>query len=361
MKIAFLAKRHSIHTVRWVNALAERGHDIHLISSIHYGDPLHPRVHFHPLHVPPPTGFFLNVFSLKRLLKDIQPDLLNTHFASGYGTLARLGNFHPHVLSVWGSDVFDFPNKSPLHLALIRANLRAADWIASTSQAMAQQTASLCSELRISVVPFGIDTEFFKPALPVQNKDTLIIGTVKTLAPKYGIDLLIRAFAELRQRLDTTLSEKLRLLIVGGGPDEALLKKLAEDLGVSSVTTFVSYVPHARVPDYLNQLDIYVALSRLDSESFGVAVLEASACELPVVVANVGGLPEVVQDKRTGYIVPRENPEAAASALEQLIENDMLRKTLGEAGRKFVLDHYDWQKNVSALEAIFHKVVKLKE
>src|SRR5690625_2349445 len=111
MKVAFLGKRHSIHTVRWVNALAQRGHNVHLISSVGDGEPLDRRVTFHRLFFPPPSGFFLNSLQLQCLLKAIQPNVLNTHFASGYGTLARISGFHPNVLSVWGSDVYSFPEK----------------------------------------------------------------------------------------------------------------------------------------------------------------------------------------------------------------------------------------------------------
>src|SRR5690554_360819 len=122
MRIALLAKRESIHTVRWVNALADRGHEVHLVSALPSGEPLDDRVTFHLLPIRPPAGFLLNVPALRSVLDRIQPDLLNTHYASGYGTLARLSGFHPNVLSVWGSDVFDFPEKSPLHRLVIVGN-----------------------------------------------------------------------------------------------------------------------------------------------------------------------------------------------------------------------------------------------
>ncbi|NQU86186.1 MAG: DNA recombination protein RmuC, partial [Mariniphaga sp.] len=92
--------------------------------------------------------------------------------------------------------------------------------------------------------------------------------------------------------------------------------------------------------DYLNLMDIYVAMSR--SESFGVAILEASACQLPVVVSNIGGLPEVVQDKITGFIVGSEDVEACADALVSLVKDRNLRNQMGKAGRKFVKEHYEW-------------------
>ncbi len=360
MKLAFLAQRHSIHTVRWVNALAERGHDVHLISSTNYGNPLHPKVTFHTLPITPPLGYFLNTLALKKILKRIRPDLLNAHFASGYGTLARLCNFHPYILNVWGSDVFDFPRKSFLHLRLIQSNLKAADWVCSTSHVMAQQTRKLLPNIKhLSIVPFGIDTNIFRPNAMVKEQGEIVIGTVKTLAPKYGIDLLLQAFAYLINNIDNEHKVKLRLLIVGGGNEERNLKDLAHTLGIAHLTKFVGPIPHSEVPTYLNKLDIYVALSRL--ESFGVAILEASACSLPVVVANVGGLPEVVKDGITGKIVPKEDIIMAARALKLLVENSEMRKSLGQAGRAWVLENYDWQKNVSEMENKFYEVVDLSK
>lgn len=362
MRVAFLAKRHSIHTVRWVNTLAARGHEVHLISSIHDGEKLHEQVRFHPLPFPPPAGFFLNALALRRLLKDIQPEILNTHFASGYGTLARLSGFHPNVLSVWGSDVYDFPRKSVFHSWLIRRNLKHADWVSSTSHAMANQAQTLYSPKNLSVVPFGIDTDAFKPTLSESTDNTITIGTVKTLAPKYGIDTLLRAFAQLRNTLGTDnpeMAAQLRLLIVGGGVDELPLKQLARDLGVENETHFSGYVPHQEVTAHLQRLDIYVALSRLDSESFGVAVLEASACGLPVVVSNVGGLPEVVEDGHTGIVVPRDNASAAASALAILVTDEQLRTRMGQAGRLHVEQHYTWKASVDLMEAVYRKTLDL--
>ena len=359
MKIAFLAQRHSVHTVRWVNALAQRGHEVHLVSYERHGEPLDKRVGLHALPIPVPSGYFLNAWFLKRLLADLKPDVLSTHFASGYGTLGRLSGFHPNVLSVWGSDVYDFPTKSPLHRALVRRNLRAADWVCSTSRVMAEHTQTLYPLQNLSVTPFGINLKHFLPRPRPGDPTTVTVGTVKTLAHKYGIDLLIRAFAEVRRTLLTAgspLAEKLRLLIVGGGPDLAELQRLTEQLAIGQVTHFTGQVSHQQVPDHLHRLDIYLALSRLESESFGVAVLEASACALPVVVAHSGGLPEVVVDGQTGFIVAREDSSAAAQAVQTLVEDAELRRHMGQAGRAHVERHYDWQDSVERLEAVFQKV-----
>jgi len=94
-------------------------------------------------------------------------------------------------------------------------------------------------------------------------------------------------------------------------------------------------------------LDIYVAPSL--EESFGVAVLEASACNKPVVVSNVGGLPEVVDNGITGFIVEPMNPNDLATAIEKLVRNPSLRLEMGRKGREKVFEEYEWNKCVSAM------------
>lgn len=362
MRLALLAKRHSIHSVRWANALAERGYEVHFFSAERQGEPVAPSVTVHFLPVAPPLGFYANAPALRRLLRRIGPDLMNAHFASGYGTLARLSGFRPTVLSVWGSDVFDFPRKSPLHARLIAANLRSADAVTSTSEVMARQTRSLAALRAVTVVPFGIDTERFacRPQYHRSEKTTVTIGTVKTLAPKYGIDTLLRAFALLKQRLESEqdgLAAQLRLLVVGGGPSAAELTGLAASLGIKELTTFAGQIDHTEVPSRLSELDVYVALSRLDSESFGVAVLEASAMCLPVVVSDAGGLPEVVTAGVTGLVVPRDDPGAAAESLYRLVLDPALRRSMGAAGRQHVLDNYTWSASVDRMEDVYRSVL----
>jgi glycosyltransferase involved in cell wall biosynthesis len=167
--------------------------------------------------------------------------------------------------------------------------------------------------------------------------------------------LLIRAFAKVRQQLPD-LADRLRLLIVGGGPQQAELEALATQLNLSDYTTFSGPVRHAEVPGYLRQLNIYIAASR--DESFGVAVVEASACGLPVIVSNVGGLPEVVEDGVTGLVVENENSSALAEAMICLVKSPALRRQMGAAGRRRVLEHYRWEDNVTTMEAVYQAVMR---
>jgi glycosyltransferase involved in cell wall biosynthesis len=177
------------------------------------------------------------------------------------------------------------------------------------------------------------------------------------LKEKYGIDTLIEAFALAWQRIGKP--ENLILEITGDGPDREKLEALTVQLGIGERVIFHGAVSHQNVPQMLNRLDIYVALSRLDSESFGVAILEASACELPVIVSDADGPAEVVKNCVTGEIVPRESPEKAALAICALINDPVKRLEMGKAGREHVLEHYTWAKSVDLMLNAYEKTIEL--
>lgn len=365
MKIAVLSARSDIHTVRWVNGLATRGHDVHLLSMHNSGgDPLANSVQLHELLLPPPVGYYGNAFQVRSLLRDLQPALLHAHFASGYGTLGRLVRYRPYVLSVWGRDVYDFPERSVLHRRILQKNLRSADQICSTSHVMAEQTRAVgASDLpSIAITPFGVDLDTFAPdrrETTSKPQGPPVVGTVKKLQKKYGIDLLLDAFAQARTNAAAGgAMERARLLIVGDGPERPSLDQRSSALNIDHCTQFVGAVPHADVPSYLNQIDVFVAVSRHDSESFGVAILEASACECPVVVSDAGGLPEVVEDGTTGWVVPREDTAATAQAITRLVDDETARREMGKAGRRHVEDKYAWSACLDRMEEVYASVTR---
>lgn len=281
-----------------------------------------------------------------------KPDILHAHYASSYGLIGALSGFSPFILSVWGSDIFSFPKRSFLHKCLIKFNLSKADKILSTSHIMAQEIR-LYTQKSIEVTPFGIDMEYFKPmhVESLFDKNDIVIGTVKTLEETYGIEYLIRAFKILH---DKHKELPLKLLIVGEGSLKLSLKKLVKELHIENKVIFTGKVSYDKVPKYHNMLTVYVSVS--NSESFGVSVLEASSCAKPVVVSNIGGLSEVVEDGVSGFIVPAKNPKKTAKAIEKLVLCKDLRLKIGRAGRERVRILYNWDDNVSQMLHIYIKL-----
>lgn len=364
MRVALLGPANSIHLQRWAHGLVERGHEVCVLTQHDVERALLPaaaRVVLLPHRGE--LGYFRNAWRVRELLLPWRPDILNAHYASGYGTTAALCGVRPLLLSVWGSDVYDFPYEGAFKARLIRGNLRRATAIASTSEAMARQVRRLVPEIgEIAVTPFGVDLQRFAAVDHGSREPAreLVIGIVKLLTPKYGVDLLLRAFAGLcADPRVQALPQACRLAIVGDGPQRAELQGLAEQLGVAGRTTFTGAVPHDEVPAWLHRMDICAAPSRLDSESFGVAVIEAGACGLPVVVSDAGGLPEVVTHEQTGLIVPRDDVPALQAALTRLVLDAPLRARLGAQGRAQVAQRYEWGHCVGLMEAAYARTIAM--
>ena len=364
MKVLLLGGGSVIHTQRWANGLAQAGVEVVCASQHEFLDGgWQPKVIRVRLPHAGSAGYFLNAAAVRRLYREHGCQLLNAHYATGYGVLATLSGVRPRLVSVWGSDVYDFPVKSPLHRALVCWVLGSAQGVASTSQVMADQVRHVMPagwRADIALTPFGVDLERFAPAQAHNKACPLVIGTVKTLAPKYGIDTLIRAYALLAadRELAAALPQGMRLRLVGGGEQRAELEALVHALGLYDQVEFVGATPHAEVPRWLHGFDIYAAASRLDSESFGVAVIEASACGLPVVVTRVGGLPEVVLEGETGLVVERENPAALASALRVLAVDPELRRLLGQRGREHVAGLFEWKACVERMIELYRNLME---
>lgn len=357
MRVLFLSAANSVHTVRWVNALAERGCKVVLVSEKNHQakeDIIADKVKIIYLPFGGTKGYYLNALALQHIYKAGEFDVINVHYASGYGTLARMAKLPDIILNVWGSDVYDFPYENRLKEQILRKNLAYAGKLASTSHSMARQTEKFLNKKEeIAVTPFGVDTEHFKPeeGLKTEKKDSFVFGIVKTLSSKYGVATVIKAFGSFFQKLPEKEKGKIRLEIYGKGELMGELKVLAAKLHLEKQIFFGGYVENKKIPSLLNQMDVFMLGS--ESESFGVVAVEAMACELPIVATSVSGFREVIEDGKTGFLVPVGDYEAMAGKMLLLYGDAELRRSMGKAGRKRVKELYDWEKNVDEMMEIY--------
>ncbi|GLH64253.1 glycosyltransferase [Parageobacillus sp. G301] len=354
MKVLLLAPSKSIHTHKWALFYQEQGIDVKVVTfKDHYSPENAKEVEtiVLPKWLPGKLSYISTVSTLKKVLSSFQPDILHSHYVSSYGFVGAIAGYHPFYVSVWGRDIYQFPKQNTLNRKIVEYTLKKADVICSTSHVMAQETKKYTNKA-VEVTPFGVDITKFKPLPKAEEKREVTIGTVKALSDKYGIADLIKAFAKIRNDYPNT-----NLLIVGDGPQRKEYELLAEQLGVRDVTTFTGRVPNTDVPKYINKMDIFAVPSTEDSESFGVAAVEAMACGVPVVVSNVGGLPEVVKDGITGLVVPKESPEKLAEAFETLLRDPSLRSKMGEKGILHVKEHYNWIENASRMLHLYKQTL----
>lgn len=367
-KIFFISAANSIHTVKWVNSLSEK-YEVHLIYCNNHKpkmDVINNKVILHRLQFNAPFGYYLNVIQLKKLYKKIKPDIVNVHYASGYGTLARISKLNNILLSVWGSDVYEFPNQSKFKKKILKKNVNYAKYLASTSNVMAEELRRQVniSNKEIYITPFGVDINKFYNYDLKRNDKNINIGTIKALEEKYGIKYVILAVKKVKNDLikegKKQLANSIKYYIYGDGREKETLLKLIKNEELEKDIFLMGKIPNESVPKKLNKLDIFCVTS-LNNESFGVAVVEAMACEVPVVATNADGFKEVMDNNVTGYIVEGKDINSIADALKKLITSSETREIMGKNGRKRVIENYNWNKNVGFMEDIYEKILKDNE
>jgi phosphatidyl-myo-inositol dimannoside synthase len=251
-----------------------------------------------------------------------------------------------------------------------KALLGSAEAVVANSQWTREQAQKVLRELgldplaeQVKLVPLGTDPEQFRPGLDARevraryrlNGDAWVI-TVARLEPYKGIDMALKAVAECRRG-----GLAVNYLVVGAGKKKKTYQKLAEELDIASAVRFVGNVPDPDLPLLLNAATAYVGVSRRADgtrvEGFGVALAEASACGLPVIAGQSGGLAEAVRDGETGLVVDPDDAAAVAAALKRLLGDQLLARRLGQGGRKAVETYYNWDRVIRDLRAIEEQIV----
>ncbi|HET8714070.1 MAG TPA: glycosyltransferase family 4 protein [Gemmatimonadales bacterium] len=234
--------------------------------------------------------------------------------------------------------------------------------VVANSQWTREQAQKVLRELgldplaeRVRLVPLGTDPEQFRPGIDTHavreryrvNGGAWVL-TVARLEPYKGVDTALRAVAQVRKD-----GIDVNYLVVGSGKRRKDYQKLAEELNIANHVRFVGNVPEAELPAVFNMASAYVGVSRKADgsrvEGFGVALAEASACGLPVIAGQSGGLAEAVHDGETGLVVNPDDPDAVAGAMKRLLGDQLLARRLGQAGRKAVETYYNWDRVIRDL------------
>lgn len=361
MKICFLAPANNYHTKKWCKWFTEQGNEVHVVSFVE-DEIENTIVHFIDTGASVNSGDFhkikylLKAGKIKKIVEQISPDIINAHYATSYGTVAALAGLKGYVLSVWGSDVYDFPHKSPAHKLMLKYSLRKAKYIFSTSRAMADETHKY-TDKQIEITPFGVDMELFNPNKRERsncaNADSkFVVGTVKALKPEYGINYLIKAVSIVKKKHPEI---PIVLRIAGEGEQAEEYKQLAISEGVGDITTWLGFISQADAAREWANMDVAVIAS--ESESFGVSAVEAQACGIPVIISDIPGLMESTLPNGSSLVVERGNEKAIADAIVLLFYDAKKRKSMSEIGRKYVLDNYSLK---DCFEDITMKLLKAK-
>ncbi len=356
MRLLMLAPASAVHTLRWANGLCSLGAEVHLAFLSYHLPPrnaLDERVNTHVLPGRSQAAYVTQALGVARLARRVRPQVVNAHYASGYGTLLRLAKLQPSVLSTWGSDVFEFPDRGRWQHRLVADNLRFARVVTSSSQVMAARIATVTSgAVAATVIPFGVDSDMFHPDAGSIIGGPIRFGIVKTLEAHYRIDVVIDAFERYlteRGRMSATLD------IYGDGTLLTELRARVERLGISDRVSFRGHIAHSDVPSALQSLDVFLLAS--ETESFGVAAVEAMACGLPVIASDAPGFVEVLDGGRYGLLYPRGDVTALARHMITVGADAEVRRHLAAAGVEGAT-RYDWKRNLADMFDVLEATAK---
>jgi glycosyltransferase involved in cell wall biosynthesis len=264
----------------------------------------------------------------------------------------------PVILSLRGSDV---PGFDPTHRGLSRAHTlllpltrriwRRASRVVVPCENLGRLALRSDPRLRYAVIPNGVDLTRFRPSVRARPRHAGKIRclAVSRLVERKGLADLILAAASLERG-------RYELEIVGSGPDEQRLKDLAQHLGLAQEVIFSGTVDRAAIARHYRDADIFTLVPR--EEGFGNAFAEALASGLPVIGSTVGGIPELVEHGKNGFLVPPGEPMAIAAGIRHLADHADLRKDIGRWNRAQAEANLSWARVTTRYLSVYRGVLR---
>ena len=349
--------------------LAERGHNVHFISSFlpTRVTELGERIHFHevemmsyPLfeHQPYDLALATKMATVARAEK---LDLFHVHYAIPHSISAILAResikqkrYVPVITTLHGTDI-TLVGADRSYLPITRYGLQQSDGVTAVSKFLKQATIETFDFDEIEVIPNFICPTHYKrlPDSPLRgelapNGERLLVHVSNFRPVKRPADC-IEILAKVRES-----GENARLIMVGDGPERSAVYYHAEQLGVEEHTGFVG--KQANIADYLGVADVFLLPSEL--ESFGLAALEAQACEVPVIATRIGGIPEVINEGESGFLSDVGDVSKMSADTLILLRDEEKRRAFGERGRELAVQRYSTDNIIPQYIAFYEKIVK---
>ena len=349
--------------------LANRGHNVHFISSSLPTrlTELNERVHFHevemmsyPLFEHQPYDLALAT-KMATVARSEKLDLLHVHYAIPHSISAILAResikqkrYVPVITTLHGTDI-TLVGADRSYLPITRYGLQESDGVTAVSRFLKQATIETFDFDEIEVIPNFICPCHYK-RLPesalrdefAPNGEKLLVHVSNFRAVKRPADC-VEILAKVKVK-----GGNAKLIMVGDGPELSACRYRAEQLKVKDEAVFVG--KQANIPDYLGIADVFLLPSEL--ESFGLAALEAAACEVPVVATRIGGIPEVVTDGETGFLSDIGDAEKMSDDVMRFLKDEEMRMAFGRQARESAVARYGTELVIPQYLKFYEKVLR---
>jgi glycosyltransferase involved in cell wall biosynthesis len=292
------------------------------------------------------------VAGLKRVLRQVEPDVVHAGSIQTAAFLTALAGFKPLVTMSWGSDLLQDANRSAPWRWATRFTLQRSAILVGDCQAVKDKAVGLGFPAdRVVLFPWGVDLQHFNPAAPTGAQPDLrrragweaafVLLSLRSWEPLYGVDVVVRAFIDAsKSRPD------LRLILLGTGSQAPAIHQMLEHAGLHDLVMFGGQVRQADLPRYYRAADLYLSASHSDGSS--VSLMEALACSKPVVVSDIPGNREWVSPE-TGWIFADGDAHALARCILAAASESVGLAQKGAAGRLLAEQRADWSQNFQRL------------
>jgi glycosyltransferase involved in cell wall biosynthesis len=297
--------------------------------------------------------------SFAHIIQEIKPDIIHAHQITDISLFPASTNFHPFVVTPWGSDVLIAPKKSIISRRIAQFVMARADLITCDADHMVDSISALgIKRDKVKIIYFGTDIDRFKPecrdaSLREQLGVTSpCVISLRHLEPIYNVESLIIAAPFILQEFPET-----KVLIVGKGSEESKLRKLAFSLRVQDNIVFLGSIHSQDMPRYLASADIYVSTSLSDA-GLAASTAEAMSCGLAPVITDFRDNSKWVNHEINGYLVPCQYPFALASRIINLIRDNGLRIQYGTLSRKVIMQRNNWATEMAKMGRLYGGLIE---
>ena len=299
-------------------------------------------------------------FNVLRVIKKEKIDFIHAHWILPQGFLAAIiKKFYkiPYIATAHAGDIF--PIKKGVLKNFAKSAIDNASQITANSNFTKNSILKISSS-KISIIPMGVDFKDFNSIekdhnLKKKYENNNIILFVGRLVEKKGVEYLIKTMPIVLKSIPNS-----KLLIIGDGPEMRKLIKLAEELNLEKNVIFVGKIRNQDLPKYYATADVFVGPSIVtkkgDTEGLGVVFLEAIASGTCVVGSNVGGIPDIIKQNKTGLLVEQKNIVELANAIIDLLKNRKLRERLSKNAIKHIKNLYSWNLVAEKFFQIYSKI-----
>jgi L-malate glycosyltransferase len=284
------------------------------------------------------------VYSLRKVIRSIKPDLIHAGPIQTCAFIAVLTGFHPILTMSWGFDLMQDVNRNIWWKIITHYTLRHSTVFISDAEITRQKAINHgMNSNRTVVFPWGVDIKHFAPfASRHSNTDAFILFCNRSWEPRYGVDVLVRAFVKVAQQ-----HKDISLLLLGSGSREDEIRQIIETSSVSKRVTFAGYIAQVELPHYYQKADLYISPSHIDGSS--VSLMEALASGLPCLVSDIPANQEWITDGINGWLFPDGNVDALAKSILDVYEHRKNLIGIKKAARRTAEQRADWKKNFNKL------------